>query len=364
MTVASGKKCTKRGGITHNDIPNWVCPKTYRHLIQYLQNIPWVFLMVGIYLISSIKITYKVGEHCDIHPNLLLDFQIKTCYSIIHWGLNFNQSSQPHRRIQKSVLKEDSMTRKCNFLTMLVIALFMSLLLGCSSAPAQSTPLPAEVSPTAAEVIPTPTELSPTPTKAVPTTTELPPTPTEVPPTPDPASSIVWADDFEDGDFADWEVEGSVYVNEGALVVGPDSAGIITHRSEVAHGTWSYDVLISDQMLAQNRIVFCDEEIVYGLGVEIQTKQNTVISFRKIESGSPSNEEAFEAEGQITGWNHIDFTRDLEGNSTVYLNGEPILEYKDEISFTPSWFYFTGPIGSALDNVIVRDQVIEIQAQE
>jgi hypothetical protein len=29
-----------------------------------------------------------------------------------------------------------------------------------------------------------------------------------------------------------------------------------------------------------------------------------------------------------------------------------------------NWFYFSGPIGSALDNVIVRDQVMDILAQE
>ena len=258
------------------------------------------------------------------------------------------------------------MTGKCYFFTILVIVLFMSLLLGCRSTPAESTPLPAEMSPTAAEVIPTPTELPPTPTKAVPTPTELPPTPTEVPPTPDPALSIVWSDDFEDGDFADW-VEGytgTIYVNEGVLTIGPDSAGVTAHRSEVVHGTWSFDVLISDQMLAQNHIVFCDEDIVYGLGIEIKTKQNTVISFRKVESGIESNVEAFEAEGQITGWNHFDITRDEVGNSSVYMNGEPILEYTDELSITPYWFYFSEPVGSALDNVVVRDQVIEIQAQE
>ena len=92
--------------------------------------------------------------------------------------------------------------------------------------------------------------------------------------------------------------------------------------------------------------------------MEIKTKQNTVIYYFKGENGVESIVGAFEAEGQISGWNHIDITRDEEGHSTVYLNREPILKYTGELSITPYWFCFSGPVGSALDNVVVRDIVI------
>ena len=116
----------------------------------------------------------------------------------------------------------------------------------------------------------------------------------------------------------------------------------IVHGSDVAHGTWSFDVFISDKMMAQNRIaVIYDEEGNNGLGILIKTKQNTVINGFKTESGVESIAGAFEAEGHISGWSHFQITRDEEGNSTVYLNGEPILEYKDELSITPYWFYFS-----------------------
>ena len=67
--------------------------------------------------------------------------------------------------------------------------------------------------------------------------------------------------------------------------------------------------------------------------------------------------------GQIlTGWHHFDITRDEAGNSQVFLNGELILEYSDELPIVPSLFYFNSPnIGPALDNLIVRDEVIEIR---
>jgi hypothetical protein len=66
---------------------------------------------------------------------------------------------------------------------------------------------------------------------------------------------------------------------------------------------------------------------------------------------------------QLSGWNHFDVTRDELGNSNVYINGELILEYKDELNITPQWFYLdTGIIGPFFDNLVVRDQVIDIQS--
>jgi len=258
------------------------------------------------------------------------------------------------------------MTRKHCFLTILTMVLFTSLLLGCSSAPAEPTPISAEVIPITGDLTPTPvaapTEIPPAPTEVIPTPTEVPPIPTEVRPTPDLELSIVWSDDFEDGDYSGWEELGSpgfFYVNEGVLTVGPDIAAAILHRSEVAYGTWSFDVFISDKSHAHHHIgIMYDEEGIYGLGIEINTKQKTVINFFKTESGVKSIEAGFETEGQISGWNHIDITRDEEGHSTVYLNREPILKYTGELSITPYWFCFSGPVGSVLDNVVVRDIVI------
>jgi len=244
--------------------------------------------------------------------------------------------------------------RKLFCLTIFSMVLLTSLQLGCSSTPA-------EVTPTSAEMSPKDTELPPT-------LTERPRTPTEVPPTPYPTLSIVWSDDFDDGDFAGWEEYGTpgfYYVNEGVLTVGPDGAGDIIHRSEVTHGACSFDVFISDKMEGHNRIgIMYDQEGIYGLGILIKTKQNTVINYFQTESGLESVAAEFEMEGQISGWNHFDITRDEEGHSIVYLNGEPILEHKDELSITPYWFYFSGPIGSALDNVVVREIVIDINAPE
>ena len=68
---------------------------------------------------------------------------------------------------------------------------------------------------------------------------------------------------------------------------------------------------------------------------------------------------------KLTGWNHFDITRDESGNSKIYLNGELITEYKDNLTIASDLFYFsTSTIGPVLDNVVVRNRVIEIQPIE
>jgi hypothetical protein len=68
---------------------------------------------------------------------------------------------------------------------------------------------------------------------------------------------------------------------------------------------------------------------------------------------------------QLSGWHHFDITKDHSGLIQVYLDGEWILEHLDELPFDVKkmTFYFCCE-GPALDNVVVRDDVIEVQPAE
>jgi hypothetical protein len=181
-------------------------------------------------------------------------------------------------------------------------------------------------------------------------------------PTPDP--SIVWSDDFEDGDLEGWEENNYLSVNEGVLKAGP-FGGNIQHKSDVSYGTWSFDVLISENIGSQNIIgVSNDEGYLYSIGIEIISMKYPEISIYQIDNDDAVKVVIFHPENEIYGWNHFDITRDEEGNSKVYLNGEPILEYKDELPITSHWFFFEAPTGSALDNIVVLNRVIDIQPSE
>jgi hypothetical protein len=181
-----------------------------------------------------------------------------------------------------------------------------------------------------------------------------------------PDISIVWSDDFNDGDADGWEgnhLGEHFFVVDGVLATGPDGSGDISHVSEVSSGTWSFDLFYSEGKETYYEFCLsCDQDYNFGFGFNSLTMGNTIISFLIVQDGRKSLVDAGNPVRKITGWNHFDITRDEFGNSNVYLNGELILEYKDEITISPHWFYFnvqeTGP---ALDNLVVRDQVINLQ---
>jgi hypothetical protein len=187
--------------------------------------------------------------------------------------------------------------------------------------------------------------------------------------TPIPDFAIVWSDDFEDGDKVGWQEYNpgkNFFVKEGVLTAGPERTGGIGHISQVSSGTWSFDLFFAEGKEPYYEFCLtCDQDYKNGFGFNTLTMGNTLISFLTLEDGRKSLVNAGSPVRSITGWNHFDVTRDELGNSKLYLNGELILEYKDELRISPYWLYFnvqdTGP---ALDNLIVRNQVIAIYPSE
>jgi len=185
--------------------------------------------------------------------------------------------------------------------------------------------------------------------------------------TPDP--SIVWSDDFEDGDIEGWDdlnPAGVISVVDGVLTIGPKRAGDMQHPSDVSTGTWSFDAFLTDDLAYTYQIAFTiDTGYWSGLGIDITKLQNTTISIITVEKGIKSILEPVDTGRMLTGWHHLDVTRDEDGNSKIFLDGDLILEYKDELSISPHWFYFaTSIIGPAIDNIVIRNRVIDIQPPE
>lgn len=108
-------------------------------------------------------------------------------------------------------------------------------------------------------------------------------------------------------------------------------------------------------------------DVTYNIfGIEIYNLPNTLVEFWVWDKGIDISPPIFYNAGEkLIGWNHFDITLDADGNSIAYLNGEPIVEYTLEAPFESKYFYFFTPSsGPALDNVVVRNQVIDIQPPE
>ena len=241
--------------------------------------------------------------------------------------------------------------------SIIIMVILASMLIGCSST--QMEPTPTQVEPTATLV---PEEPEPTPT-------EPPPTPAEPSATPEP--QIVWSDDFEDGDTAGWQEAFAIhndefFGSEGALSFGKNG-GDTRRPSNVSIGTWSLDVNLPDTPGPLADITFAVAEFSGNyrtIWIYFENKQDTVISLRHF-NGSDSiiDGEAPILEGEkVSGWHHIDITRDHDDHTKVYVDGKLCLDALVKFPFESDYFYVNNYIeGPAYDNIVVRNYVIEIE---
>ena len=198
--------------------------------------------------------------------------------------------------------------------------------------------------------------------------------------TPDP--SIVWADDFEDGDTAGWQDHtmntGDTYsMNEGFLSFGY-GGGDIRRASTVTTGTWSADIFIPEKGGFTNAIFFLASKLEdSGEGyhpedwvatwvqienqpyTEIQLAQWVLGEYTLLDSKDIGDRE------RLTGWHHLDITRDENGKTSVYCDGKKYLEGKVDFPYGSDYFLTSACCeGPALDNVIVRNQVMDIDSSD
>lgn len=174
-------------------------------------------------------------------------------------------------------------------------------------------------------------------------------------------ASIVWKDDFNDGDLNGWfahELHPSEYfVEDGALAFGKGD-GFIGHDSDVLYGTWSLDAYLSGDFGRTNAIRIT-EGATNDQNILIENNPNTeVIIFNQFD-GSVPKEIRIDLGKELVGWYHFDITKDVDNVIRVYIDGDFLLELFDDRPFaTDKIFLFASYKGPAFDNIVVSDEVI------
>jgi hypothetical protein len=186
-------------------------------------------------------------------------------------------------------------------------------------------------------------------------------------PTPDP--SIVWSDDFEDGDTEGWEQlvgENEHYISEGAVYFGKSGGGIL-YRNTVKTGTWSFDVFITENQ-RPNEFWFIvselgnDQYASFSINIIQQPITKLEINHLVGDMETLIDTVTVREPERLTGWHHVDITRDEGGHVKIFIDREFVCEFNEDFPYDSSgFFYYYCCEGPALDNVVVRDQVIDIQ---
>ncbi|MFX1261316.1 MAG: hypothetical protein ACFFAZ_04450 [Promethearchaeota archaeon] len=207
-------------------------------------------------------------------------------------------------------------------------------------------------------------------------------------------SALVWSDDFDDGNYDGWTIVENTALYDWATEDGyfgfrgsnwsaannylelndtiePAIWGAISHPSDVAYGTWSFDMKLNVTQLNGPIALFLfisndmhdldDENERITACVHFRTIEGADdavgLSLRKVITGVGTTIADYETRIPAAAWHHIDVTRDGSGLFTVYLNGSLVMQGIDTDIGTSEilWLWFKK--GQMVDNVVVSDTV-------
>jgi len=194
-------------------------------------------------------------------------------------------------------------------------------------------------------------------------------------------SAEVWSDDFSDGNIDDWEIwgynasdaqpcPGSFSVADVSLRADSVNTSVASHICPMTTGTWSFDVDCEPTASNHFYIAFfsgepsnvtLDPPFEYGIMVVtgVFASFDTEFVFYRRDSGSIYLSRLIGRYdlNEVTGWHHIDITRDSEGRLYAYFNDTLGIGGVDTTFISAEYFSFYTLGGPAIDNVYVSDSI-------
>ncbi|MFW9850735.1 MAG: hypothetical protein ACFFF4_16535 [Candidatus Thorarchaeota archaeon] len=192
------------------------------------------------------------------------------------------------------------------------------------------------------------------------------------------SSTEVWSDNFNDGNYDGWTIcENTAIISpstwsaaDNYLQIDQEDWGIISHPSDTAYGTWSFDVK-GDEALVDSAshasiefistnvttlddlndwtcywIYFTVSSVSEGkmYTLKLRKNVNTVLAF-------------YDTPVPVGGWQHIDVTRTAAGMFSVYLNGSLVMQVGDNDITTSDMFTLSPNKWHMIDNIVVDDEI-------
>ena len=199
-------------------------------------------------------------------------------------------------------------------------------------------------------------------------------------------AAIVWQDNFDDGIPDGWtffgyegvfdpdKIEGNFSVADGTLKVLDNDINLARHDSTVTVGTWSFDMFVPDdgygsiyvEFMSNGSSILGNGSEFVAVGAWLQEHKFVVWEITEISGIDTWDVLSHIHVEPLQGWHHIDVTRTNEGHFKVYFNGTvPTLATpssnftnNDVTSSTYLQFWCNNATGAAIDNLIVRDDII------
>ena len=195
-------------------------------------------------------------------------------------------------------------------------------------------------------------------------------------------AEIVFYDDFNDGNIDDWITWGfndtsfeedvaNFTLTDGSLRAQGENVSYAAHACHISSvGTWRFDVDCADTSNNHFTVAFISgtptndtlsPTYEYGLtivtGVFGEFDTEFVLYRRNVGSLDISNKIGRYDLETVSGWHHIDVTRNAIGTFKVYFNGTLRITGTDRLYDSAEYFAFHSKGGPAIDNVNVTNTI-------
>ncbi len=179
------------------------------------------------------------------------------------------------------------------------------------------------------------------------------------------AFTIVWQDAFDDGNYDGWTPTSELGFSaaSGYLETLIDSTwSWISHPSEVAYGSWQFDVYAVDTPANHCYVYIISSGINYRLCVWTGSWSGGIMIpgpgfdlLKEIDGVSEITSYYPDPGTPVAGWYTINFTRTQAGAFSIYIDGTLRMQVTDNEITESSTFRFAAQGGWRLDNVVVSD---------
>jgi hypothetical protein len=179
--------------------------------------------------------------------------------------------------------------------------------------------------------------------------------------------TAVWSDNFDNGNYNDWEVlTGNFSLVTGALKGTGERLDQhrVRHVSPTAYGTWSFDLSLNTSSLTEEHLnVFFMSSIFsnsnqdgYYLTTWIDPPSRYI--FSKLKNDVNTELGVYDYSTGLSRFQHIDITRDHDGHFNIFVNASLIIEAFDDSLTTSTYFGFHSLGSHAFDDVYIDDSTI------
>ncbi|MFX0206221.1 MAG: hypothetical protein ACFFDT_09550 [Candidatus Hodarchaeota archaeon] len=184
------------------------------------------------------------------------------------------------------------------------------------------------------------------------------------------AATVVWSDDFNDGNYDGWTIQNGTFSATNYMLVATGSKfewHVANHTSTLVYGTWTFDIYLNEtentdyffiHFLATNAVLY-DEMPLNSYSIVISFGPRGYQLWKTTNTDTHESTTLGHTDYEPTpGWNHIDVTRHTNGQFYVYVNNSLAISALDNEITTSNQFIYGVITGChPIDNIVVKDDI-------